>query len=307
MFSVVIPLYNKELSIKNTIQSVLNQTFQDFEIVIVNDGSTDNSLQVVQQINDSRIRIINKPNGGVSSARNRGIKESKYKWIAFLDGDDLWLENHLIEYKKALEKEPNINWLISGYTSVAKNKSRDIIHMNRGILENVFEDLQKGLSIHTSAVCIKRNLFQEYPDLFFREGLNNSEDREVWYKLCCIDKNPYYIDKSLSLYDVAVEGSLTKQIVATDKEHFLSMMDRIDNFEPYKKLNPSIQEDFKSYIFKINSYFLGNRYVVGSFKKNHKPYLTNIQYFIYKYTSFLPYLFRWMINKIYNLFVRILA
>jgi len=77
MFSVVIPLYNKELSIGNTIQSVLNQTCQDYEIIIVNDGSTDNSLHVVEQINDSRIRIINKPNGGVSSARNRGIKEAK--------------------------------------------------------------------------------------------------------------------------------------------------------------------------------------------------------------------------------------
>src|SRR5690554_7052561 len=95
MFSVVIPLYNKELSINNTIQSVLNQTFQDYEIVVVNDGSTDKSLEVVKQINDFRIRIINKLNGGVSSARNRGIEESKFDWIAFLDGDDLWMENHL--------------------------------------------------------------------------------------------------------------------------------------------------------------------------------------------------------------------
>ena len=80
MFSVVIPLYNKELSIKNTIQSVLNQTFQDFEIVVVNDGSTDNSLHVLKEIDDTRIRIINKTNGGVSSARNRGIKEAKFRW-----------------------------------------------------------------------------------------------------------------------------------------------------------------------------------------------------------------------------------
>jgi len=90
MFSVVIPLYNKERSVKNTIESVLNQTFQDFEVIVVNDGSTDNSLEVVKSFNDERIRIINQKNSGVSSARNRGIKEAKYEWIAFLDADDLW-------------------------------------------------------------------------------------------------------------------------------------------------------------------------------------------------------------------------
>jgi glycosyltransferase involved in cell wall biosynthesis len=107
MFSIVIPLYNKELSIGNTIQSVLNQTYQDYEIIIVNDGSTDNSLHVVEQINDSRIRIITKPNGGVSSARNRGIKEAKYDWIAFLDGDDLWEKDHLEEITKMMQVYPN--------------------------------------------------------------------------------------------------------------------------------------------------------------------------------------------------------
>ena len=93
MFSVVIPLYNKELSIINTIQSVLDQTFQNFEIVVVNDGSTDRSVEMVEQFNDPRIRIINKSNGGVSSARNRGIQEAKYELVAFLDADDFWEQN----------------------------------------------------------------------------------------------------------------------------------------------------------------------------------------------------------------------
>src|SRR5690606_29446795 len=106
MFSVVIPLYNKERSIKQTVQSVLDQTFTDFEIVIVNDGSTDNSLQVVENIDDQRIRIINKPNGGVSSARNKGINEANFNWIAFLDGDDLWKPNHLEIIRGLIDKFP---------------------------------------------------------------------------------------------------------------------------------------------------------------------------------------------------------
>src|SRR5690606_24640193 len=102
MFSVVIPLYNKELSIIETINSVLGQDFDDYEIIVINDGSTDNSRQKVYSIIDSRIRIIDQANGGVSSARNRGINEAKYEWIAFLDGDDLWKNNHLQTFKKMI-------------------------------------------------------------------------------------------------------------------------------------------------------------------------------------------------------------
>lgn len=86
MFSVVIPLYNKELSIGNTIQSVLDQTCQDFEIIVVNDGSTDNSAAVVEAIEDDRIRLIHQENQGVSAARNRGIEETRGEWVAFWMG-----------------------------------------------------------------------------------------------------------------------------------------------------------------------------------------------------------------------------
>ena len=90
MISVVIPLYNKEKYIKRAIESVLNQTFQKFEIIVVNDGSTDKSAEIVQNIKDPRIRLINQKNAGVSAARNRGIQEAKYEYIAFLDADDFW-------------------------------------------------------------------------------------------------------------------------------------------------------------------------------------------------------------------------
>ncbi|QYS89019.1 glycosyltransferase family 2 protein [Flavobacterium davisii] len=89
-FSVIIPLYNKENYIYNTLTSVIDQSYSNFEIIIVNDGSTDKSLEIIQNINDSRIRIFNQQNKGVSSARNLGIKNAKGTLIAFLDADDLW-------------------------------------------------------------------------------------------------------------------------------------------------------------------------------------------------------------------------
>lgn len=95
MISVVIPLYNKEKQIAKTLQTVLDQTCQDFEIVIVNDGSTDGSVGEIKKITDSRIRLINQKNGGVSAARNRGIEEAKGEHIAFLDADDMWNRDYL--------------------------------------------------------------------------------------------------------------------------------------------------------------------------------------------------------------------
>ena len=95
MISVIIPLYNKEKQIAKTLQTVLNQTYQNFEIVIVNDGSTDRSVDEVKKFLNSRIRLINQKNGGVSAARNRGIKEAKGEYLAFLDADDIWQNNYL--------------------------------------------------------------------------------------------------------------------------------------------------------------------------------------------------------------------
>ena len=90
-FSVVIPLYNKEAYVAKTLNSVLNQTYQNFEVIIVNDCSTDNSLNVVHKIDDSRFKIIkHNKNKGLSASRNTGIKAATHSYIAFLDADDYW-------------------------------------------------------------------------------------------------------------------------------------------------------------------------------------------------------------------------
>ena len=91
MISVIIPLYNKEQIIEKCIQSVLTQDYNDFEVVVVNDGSTDRSAEIVKRIDDSRVRLIEQENGGPSKARNTGVKNAKGEWIVFLDADDEFL------------------------------------------------------------------------------------------------------------------------------------------------------------------------------------------------------------------------
>ena len=107
MISVVIPLFNKESYISDTLQSVLAQTFSNLEVIVVDDGSTDGSATMVRAINDPRVQLLEIENSGVSMARNTGITAAKYNWIAFLDADDRWAPTFLEEMVQAIEDYPN--------------------------------------------------------------------------------------------------------------------------------------------------------------------------------------------------------
>lgn len=208
MFSVVIPLYNKELSIQNTIQSVLNQASQDFEIVVVNDGSTDNSLEVVKQFEDARIRIIDQPNGGVSSARNRGIQEAKFKWIAFLDGDDLWVTEHLEEITKMMRKFPQEKVFV---TSFKYSDNRPMFKHPRSEpifkIGNYFKEAMKESLMWTSIVVVNKSCIDKVGG--FNEKLNRGEDLDLWARLA----REYQIVKSkkiTAIYSIVDINSLTR-------------------------------------------------------------------------------------------------
>ena len=295
MFSVVIPLYNKELSIRNTLLSVLKQSYQNFEILVVNDGSIDGSIDAVKTINDERIRLINQENQGVSAARNRGIKEASYEWIAFLDGDDLWEKDHLIEYKNKIETLPSTNWLFSGFSIDNGRKRIEVVFDIDGKLPNIFDSFLSGAVIHTSTVCIKRSLFDTYSGLYFRTGLNNSEDREVWYKLACVDKSPVNIAKPLSIYKVDNGESLTQKDLKTPQDHFLTMQSRVEDFA---LLIPD-EDKLKlfEYIRRFNRKSLFNRYKYGHFKKTYNEHLSAVEYFVLSKTIVLPFYLRFIISR----------
>jgi glycosyltransferase involved in cell wall biosynthesis len=114
-YTIIIPLYNKEAHIKATLDSVLAQTFENFEVIIVNDGSTDRSMDIISTFKDKRIQIINKKNEGVSTARNLGIKNAKGDFIAFLDADDIWYPTHLEDLKNLIAHFPNCGLYCTAY------------------------------------------------------------------------------------------------------------------------------------------------------------------------------------------------
>ena len=106
MFSIVVPVYNKRALLRATVESALAQSFAGFELILVDDGSTDGSLEAVADIADPRIRILRQSNGGASAARNAGMAAARHDWIAFLDADDLWLPGHLAELDRIRSRFP---------------------------------------------------------------------------------------------------------------------------------------------------------------------------------------------------------
>ena len=183
-FSVIIPLYNKELSVRSTIESVLNQTWPHFELIIVNDGSTDCSLEVLHTFTDPRIKIINQANQGVSSARNRGIQESQNEFIAFLDADDLWRPFALEELMYLILNYPkdalfSANYTISGKNIKGTNK-RYYVHDYFYSAAIVFAKWSIPLLV-TGIVALRKTCLLEIGG--FKEGITHGEDIEFWDRL----------------------------------------------------------------------------------------------------------------------------
>ncbi len=106
-FSVVIPLYNKERFVRHSVESVLSQVYREFEVIIVDDGSTDSGVDTIRAFLSDRVRLITQKNKGPGPARNRGVNEARFEWIAFLDSDDWWLPTHLSALNRLVKGFPN--------------------------------------------------------------------------------------------------------------------------------------------------------------------------------------------------------
>lgn len=197
MISVVIPLYNKRGTVARAIQSVLSQSFRDFEIVIVNDGSTDGSASEAEKISDSRIRLINQANAGVSAARNKGIEEAKGEYVALLDADDGWDSDYLATQMRLAETNPQCDVFAVNYRFRDTNgKITDTIIRNlpftseHGVLSNYFEVASTSHPpMWTSAVMARKKAFQEIGG--FPVGIKSGEDLLTWARLACRFKIAY--------------------------------------------------------------------------------------------------------------------
>ncbi len=188
MFSVIMPVYNGENFISAAVECVLSQTFSEWELIIVNDGSSDNTLKVLEKYADNpKIKIITQPNGGVSAARNTAMKNAKFDYFAFLDCDDFWFPNHLETLKNMIDRYPDAGTystlgkirLANGefITNASYFENRpcknddSIVYIDNFIAEY---DRDKMVKTHSSCACVSRAAAEKAGG--FKTGCKIGED-----------------------------------------------------------------------------------------------------------------------------------
>jgi len=185
--SVVIPLYNKEPYIARALRSILYQSVQDFEVIVVDDGSTDDGAAIVESCDDLRVRLIRQENRGVSAARNRGILESRADLVAFLDADDEWMPAFLETILSLREKYPGAGAYATAYYTQEKTQRHPMRHKKlppepwEGVIPRYFFTSIYGNPVSSSSVCIPKTTFDDVG--LFPEGVWWGEDTDMWGRI----------------------------------------------------------------------------------------------------------------------------
>jgi glycosyltransferase involved in cell wall biosynthesis len=234
-FSVIIPLFNKENFIKTTLKSVLEQRFTDFEIIIINDGSTDNSENVIAAFDDTRIRYFTKENAGASSARNLGIEKAQSNYISFIDADDYWYPTFLEEMFGKIKRIPEIK-VFSAAIEIETPKSTFPAHYaieKTGAYEivNYFTASTKETVICTSCAVFEKTVFEEIGT--FDTKIKSGQDTDMWIRIGL--KYPVLFSWKILARYVYDEKSLSKN------KNYLNTKVDFSKFEEYEKTNPELK------------------------------------------------------------------
>ena len=181
MISVVIPLYNKEASIAQSLRSVLSQSHDDFEVVVVDDGSTDRSVSIVESVHDSRVRLFRQENGGPSKARNTGVNNAIGEWIMFLDADDELLPGAIGYFAQKIKAHPKVDMFL-GEVLVNNGKAECLLcEYPDGLVRNPFKAyVFRQLHQCSGTTVYRKSIVKKYP---FDERVRRYEDLQRIFKL----------------------------------------------------------------------------------------------------------------------------
>lgn len=253
-FSVIMPLYNKAPYVRKAVESVVEQTFEDWELIVVDNGSTDGSSEIVIEFTDPRIRIIRlEKNVGPGAARNKGVEESASPWICFLDADDWWEPTFLEEMSGLIERHPDAGIYGTGYY-IVKNGKKQIapIGVDKDFTEgdiNYCQVYAKTLCMPLTSisVCIPRAVFNEIGG--FPTNIRLGEDFLLWIHIALKDK-VVLLNKPLSNYNQDVDVTYRSTHHLHDPKHH--MLWNLDDLESFEQTNP----DYKQLIDNLRTYSL---------------------------------------------------
>jgi len=235
LVSVIIPLFNKELFIKDTLLSILNQSYRNLEIIIVDDGSTDDSYSIATSIHDSRLKFFSIKNSGVSNARNFGFGKSSGEYIIFFDADDIMNLNHIEFFITNIIKYTDSFIFATNYLTFKSRLSfTNLISSHESIIIH-FDNFYKFMCIKPpfwiGSIIFNRKCFNDL-DYIFKPNESSAEDHDLFFRL--IDKHHfiYYKDTYSVAYRIDAQCSLTKI--------------------PIKSIEPAYQRLFSKYKYSSN-------------------------------------------------------
>jgi glycosyltransferase involved in cell wall biosynthesis len=206
VFSIVVPLYNKASYICRAIDSILSQGFTDYEIIVVNDGSTDGGAELVHQKYGDQVTLIHQSNQGVSVARNRGIAQASQPYIAFLDADDFWHPQYLEFVSSIIKKHPNIGLIGCHYDPNTVDIAPELRFVE---IQRYFQKAIRNTLFFTSATVLKKTFFDQNPG--FDPQIKLGEDLDVWFRAALFFGNGIYIQNTLVYYELGDSTQATKR------------------------------------------------------------------------------------------------
>lgn len=254
-FSIIMPLYNKAPYVQKAVESVVEQTYRDWELIVVDDGSTDGGGDIVTAIADPRIRLVQQENAGVSAARNRGASLSTAPYITFLDADDWWEPTFLEEMAGLVERHPGAGIYGTGYW-IVKNGRRRLapIGVEEGFAEGEINYCRVYaqtlcMPLTSITVCIPRMVFDEAGG--FPLGITLGEDFLLWLHIALKHKT-VLLNKPLANYnqDVDITYRGTHHLHPPERH----MLWHMGEYEPLERSNP----DYKQLVDNLRTYSLMN-------------------------------------------------
>lgn len=291
MISVVIPLYNKAQSIRKTLDSVLAQTYKDFEIVVVDDGSTDGSADVAEatllasRLSPLAFCLIRKPNGGVSSARNAGILAAKGEYVAFLDGDDLWHSEYLETLHQLIEDYPDAALYGIECTTIHGDKIPENVapSTERGEVYDLWNNYP-GYWTGSSSSSSRARLIEIG---LFDTRMTHGEDIDMWWRLLLSGKG-VFDNRVLAYYRQDTENRAMNKLIPLEK-HIPYFVDK------YAEARAS-NVDFRRYFDREMIYRLYPYMFDAHYRKETKRIAKQMDYSLQKWTMkfrmVCPYMYR---------------
>ena len=260
LISIVIPTYNHAKFLDKALVSIINQTYKNWETIIVDNQSIDDTYKVINKYKDSRIKYFKIKNEGIiAKSRNLGIKVSQGEWIAFLDSDDWWTEDKLENCIKNIDK--NVDFIYHKLEIVYK-KSKFFFQrkkiIGRELYKPILNDLligeiKKGNAIGNSSVVVRKSILKRVGGISENKKLVASEDFNTWLKIAKVTENFIYIEKSLGFYLVHDKSSQKRDLSIPHRE---AVEEFISYFNNKKKLNLEIKLRYMSASYN----FLNGKY-----------------------------------------------